>query len=589
LLAGQLELEEPLAGTSTLKPLGATRFGTQTLLVHGTVRKNCLTPDAERRYHGAYRMLPRFLLASLAMFCAFGADFVGNQACAPCHAAIFRDYMRTPMAQGSGKVGAQDRKENFDHAEFSDARDAFSYTVTPDYRFEFVQQGVKQPIAGSRALAYFIGSGAAARTFLMDSGGFLFESPVTYYRDSASWKASPGFEGLDYPYLTRPVAPGCLQCHASGIQPAAGTLNGYATPPFLENGVACERCHGPGSDHIAKGAKMVNPAALAPAARDSICAQCHLSGEVRVSKTGKSEGQALTPGELLADVLTVFVRSGSPSELRVTSHVENLAQSACKRASGDKLWCGACHDPHTTPEPAEKAAYFRSKCLSCHQTQDCHAAQETRRANGDDCTACHMPRGPASDVQHVVFTDHSIRRKPVPAAVAPTSTSELVPYPSYTATTRDLALAYAQVALRDRNDADRQRAFALLKQAAEQGAADAQALAYLAEFYRDANDDAHALPIYEQVWRMDKTQYAAAAALGAYRMQRGDLAGAIELWREALALNPAMTLVRVNLATALLRTGRPDEAKAMLNKALELNPASPEARGLLARISGVVK
>src|SRR6478735_4820886 len=135
-------------------------------------------------------MLPRFLLASLAMSCAFGADFVGNKACAPCHATIFRAYVRTPMAQSSGKVGTQDRMESFDRAEFRDARGAFSYTVAPDYRFEFVQQGAKQPISGRRSLDYFIGSGAAARTFLIDNGGFLFEAPVTYYRNSASWKAS---------------------------------------------------------------------------------------------------------------------------------------------------------------------------------------------------------------------------------------------------------------------------------------------------------------------------------------------------------------------------------------------------------------
>jgi hypothetical protein len=535
----------------------------------------------------------QFPIALWAVSCAFGADFVGNQACSPCHAAIFHSYMRTQMAQSSGKVDTQDSKETFDHAEFRDDGGAFSYRVAPDYRFEFTQQGARQPITGVRALAYFIGSGAAARTFLIDDGGFLFESPVTYYRQSASWKASPGFEGLDYPYLTRPVVPGCLQCHASGIQAKAGTLNGYATPPFLENGVSCERCHGAGSDHIATGSAMQNPAKLVPAARDSICAQCHLSGEVRVPKVGKDgpgkEGQALTPGGLLADDLTVFIRAGSPSDLRVTSHVENLAQSACKRASADKLWCGTCHDPHTAPEPAEKAAYFRGKCLSCHQAQDCHAAEEARLANGDSCIACHMPRGPTSDIQHVVFTDHSIRRKPTGSGVLPSSNTELVPYPSYTATTRDLALAYAVVALRDNNPADRDRAFPLLKQAAEQGTADAQALAYLAELYRDAKDDRHALPIYQQVWQMDKSQYAAAAALGAYQMQSGNLTAAIKLWREALALNPAMTLVRVNLAKALLRTGNLNEAKATLEKALQLNPASREARDLLSQISGPVR
>ena len=529
------------------------------------------------------RPLVLVLLVPGSYLTADGADFVGNQACAACHAAIVRSYMRTPMAQSSGKAGTGDLKEAFDRAEFRDSNGAFSYRVAPDYQLAFAQQHASQPITGRRELTYFIGSGAAARTFLIDQDGFLFESPVTYYRQSSSWKASPGFDTLDYPYLTRPVVPGCLQCHASGIQANPGTLNGYAVPPFRETGVSCERCHGPGGDHIAGRGRMVNPAKLAPAARDSICAQCHLSGEVRVAKAGKPD-RALPAGELLTNDLTVFVRAGSPSELRVTSHVENLAQSGCKRASGDKMWCGTCHDPHTTPTPTTKAAYYRGKCLTCHQTQDCHAAAEARSANGDSCTACHMPRGETSDVQHVVFTDHSIRRKPT-ASVAPANAdSDLTPYTSFTATTRDLALAYAVVALRDHKPADRERAFTLLKRAAADGTADPAALAYLAEFYRDAKDDAHALPLYQQVWRMDKSQYAAAAALGAYQMQRGNLADAIRFWQEALALNPAMVLVRVNLANALVRSGNPREARDELEKALRFNPASPEAKALLGRI-----
>jgi predicted Zn-dependent protease len=80
-------------------------------------------------------------------------------------------------------------------------------------------------------------------------------------------------------------------------------------------------------------------------------------------------------------------------------------------------------------------------------------------------------------------------------------------------------------------------------------------------------------------------QYAAAAALGAYAMQRGNLAEAIQLWREALALNPAMTLVRVNMANALLRTGNPGEARAALDQALQFNPASTEARDILEKLA----
>jgi predicted CXXCH cytochrome family protein len=250
------------------------------------------------------------------------------------------------------------------------------------------------------------------------------------------------------------------------------------------------------------------------------------------------------------------------------------------------MWCGTCHDPHTVPEPAAKAVYFRNKCLTCHQTQDCRATKVSRQAKGDHCAQCHMPRGAANDIQHVVFTDHSIRRKPGGSSnAAPVvSNAELVPYPGYAASKRDLALAYAVVALRDHNTADRERAFPLLQQAAEQGTADSKALAYLAEFSRDAQDDARALPLYQQVWRMDKSQYAAAAALGAYQMQRGNLAEAIELWRQALALNPAMTLVRVNMAQALLRMGKAGEARSELRQALQFHPASPEARALMSQL-----
>lgn len=489
------------------------------------------------------------------------------------------------MARASGRVGDLDTAESLERAQFSDSRNAFSYTVRREagsYYFEFARQKTQQPVQGRRKLEYFVGSGAAARSYLLDFDGFLFEAPVAYYRNSASWKSAPGYASYDYPYLTRPIQPGCLGCHASGIQHIAGTQNAYASPAFREGGVACERCHGPGSDHIAKGAPMINPAKLAARERDSICEQCHLSGEIRVAKMGKDD-LAFRAGNRLSDYLTVFVRAGASSQMKVTSHVEDLAQSACKRASGDKLWCGTCHDPHTVPGADQKAAYFRTKCLSCHRTSDCRAAQSARQANGDNCTACHMPRNEPSDVEHVVFTDHSIRRRAVPE-IAPAADAELVPFFGGQASARDLGLAYAMLALREENQTYRERAIRLLRQADADGVDDPVAIAYLAEFYRDQKDDAHALPLYEQVWRMDRTQAAVAAALGAYQMQRRNYDQAIELWNQALAINPALVLVRANLAVAQMATGRSDDARVTLQKALEFDPSFRIARDLLQRI-----
>ena len=328
---------------------------------------------------------------------------------------------------------------------------------------------------------------------------------------------------------------------------------------------------------------MVNPAKLSAAERDSICAQCHLSGEIRVPKPGKDEG-AFNPGERLTNFLTVFVRAGTPSPMRVTSHVENLAQSACKKASGEKLWCGTCHDPHSVPNENEKAAYFRNKCLSCHQASDCRGVRAAREANGDSCTACHMPRNPPSDVEHVVFTDHSIRRRPAPTAGSPPADATLAPFEGE-AGTRDLGLAYAMVGRREENATYIGRAFHLLEEAASRGTADAQALAYLAEFYRDRKDDARAVPLYQQAWRMDPAKAAVVAALGAYRMQYGRVDEAIDLWNQALAINPTMLLVRTNLAAALLRAGHAEQAQSTLRKALEFNPSFQPARDLLNRIT----
>lgn len=495
--------------------------------------------------------------------------------------------MATPMAHSSGRAGAEPPAESFDHPEFRDSNGAFSYRAGQQagaYFFDFTQQGVKNPIQGRRPLDYFIGSGAHARTFLLNIDGFLFESPVTYYANSAAWNASPGDADFDYPNLTRPVLPGCLECHSSGVQRIPETQNAYASPPFREGGVACERCHGAGSDHIASGAALLNPAKLTARERDSLCEQCHLSGEIRVPKAGQDD-LSFNPGGRLEDVLSVFVRAGAASQIRVTSHVENLAASACKRASDDKLWCGTCHDPHFVPAENEKAAYYRAKCLGCHTTSDCRAPQASRQANADNCTACHMPSNPTSDIDHVVFTDHSIRRRPAPASAAPAPDANLVLFGGGTASPRDLGLAYAMVGLRDGNGTYVDRAFQLLKEAAAQGSADSVALAYLAQLYRDRNDDAHALPLYEEVWRADKTQSAVYAALGAYWMQLKNVDQAIVFWNHALDISPALLLVRINLARALLSAGRKQEAQDVLRKALDFNPAFQPARDLLNQIA----
>jgi hypothetical protein len=461
--------------------------------------------------------------------------FVGNQACASCHADIAAKYRQTPMAQSSGRV------EEVPPGVFRHDPSGTQYRIE---RSGVVRLS-RESKTGERRLEYFIGSGAEGRSYLWQRDGFLFEAPLTWYARTKAWGASPGYEGDRQSRWNRAIEPSCLYCHASGTEWREGSENQYRDPPFAENGVACERCHGPGSLHIQGKAKMVNPAKLEPGRRDSVCAQCHLSGEARIVRAGRRL-EDFRPGDLLSDFAAYFVRD-EPAPLNVNSHVEKLALSICRRASGDRLWCGTCHDPHEVPAAPERAAYFRERCLSCHQTSQCD--------RGFDCTSCHMPQSPAADA-HGVFTDHSIPR--VPRKATSDSAWRLRGFFSAKTENRELGLAYAEVAARTGDRRQQAEAVRLLGAALPDPEAQTQ-LGFLLE----AADPKRAATLYESSLRQKAHQVLALVNLGRLLGSEGALDRAIALWRDALRRNPCLGQAGSNLQVALRAKGDAGGAQAV--------------------------
>lgn len=258
---------------------------------------------------------------------------------------------------------------------------------------------------------YVIGSGTHASGYIVSLANHLFQSPVAYYRRKAAYGLAPGYENEADPDFTRPVKPGCVFCHAGAFAPVSGTINEYDAQPFQHLAIGCSRCHGPTAVHLARPspANIVNPASLAPAARDSVCEQCHLKGVARVLNPGKLFTD-FVPGQPLEKTFTIYryaMPAGEQPPFRVISHSEQLALSRCKRVSGDRMWCGTCHNPHD--EPANAVPYYRAKCLGCHASTHFAAGHPPRNSN---CIACHMPKREANDGGHTVFTDHRIQRTP---------------------------------------------------------------------------------------------------------------------------------------------------------------------------------
>ena len=459
------------------------------------------------------------------------ALFVGNQACRPCHPGIVDTYSRTPMAQSSGRV------ESLNPARLTAA--GHRYRIA-DKRLFFE--------GGSASFDYFIGSNAAGRSYIQERDGYLFQLPVTWYTRKQAWDASPGYEKDSEIRLTRPIELSCLLCHSSRVRPVLGAQNRYGDPPFLENGVGCERCHGPGSEHEKNPAKfpMVNPAKLDAERRDAVCSQCHLTGAARIENPGRRIA-SFQAGERLADYATYFVWKPG-DDFKVTSHVERLAASMCKQVSGAALWCGTCHEPHTNADKSQAA------CLSCHATA--HRRQES-------CVSCHMPRARVVDANHAVMTDHSIPRTQRTAATA--SAGTLAPFLG-AADDRAFGLAYAELA-----DG---RARQYLLRATPQ---DWPVLLRLAVLEADP---VRATRFYQSVLRDNPGETAALVNLGSLYAQAGRVTEAGRLWDRALEANPAIEEAVLNLSQIRPRA----ESQLLLKRYLAINPVSAKARARLADI-----
>ena len=286
----------------------------------------------------------------------------------------------------------------------------------------------------------------------------------------------------------------------------------------------------------------MNPAKLQGAARDSICEQCHLAGEVRIPNPDKGIAD-YQPGQRLEDAYTIYVAApASGGTLKVISHVEQLAVSACARKSGGKLWCGTCHDPHA---PVQSAAYFRERCLECHGA----ALEKSHAVAGRDCVACHMPRLPARDGGHTVFTDHRITRRPQPRGNQ-TTPENLTAWRDPDAPVRDrnLAMALVAVGFEKESSAEVVRGYRMLNRVAKEYPNDPAVLTSLGSVLMRAKQPVEALRVFQKV----------------------------------LLLKPGYAPYEVNAATALIAAGRKAEALPHLEEHAQLDPLLEQAVELLA-------
>jgi Flp pilus assembly protein TadD len=558
--------------------------------------------------------------------------YVGDAACAGCHADIARTFAEHPMGRSLLPISSLAGKQRYDAAVHNPFR------VSPASKEVFLverkggsvlhrqfREGAKDGTlwAIDLPVAYAIGSGAHGHSYLTNRGGFLFQTPISWFSQKKIWDLSPGL--ADEHRTGRPIPAMCLFCHANRARPREGTINGYEEPIFDGHAIGCERCHGPGGRHLssvgahksAGGADLsiVNPRHLEPKLRAAVCEQCHLAGEVRVLRRGR-DLYDYRPGLPLEDFIAIFVRQPGPNGLRkAVNHVEQMYLSQCflhsveSPAEGKrKLGCTSCHDPHRHIRPADRGQYYRARCLACHDGQgtqgsarSCSVPEVRRRAQhpDDSCVECHMPRYTAADIAHNATTDHRILRRPEDVGTGAGSPSPVE---------SDLVSFYQQRPDSDPRQAQRDLGIALARQLVQQvmqlrkvpGRLGSQTVAWL-EAAVDADPDDLAawqalartlalldrtnesLAAYEKLLARDAHSEVALQGAAMVAEQLGQSEAATDYWRRAVAECPEQPAYRASLAELLVRRSVWREAGPQLEAWLRLDPRNVEAHMLWAR------
>ena len=524
--------------------------------------------------------------------------YVGDAACAACHPGIDRTYHSHPMGRSAGPPdpgGPPLRFTAFGHVEYRVDAEGGRVTHT-----EVVHGPAGALATTSAEVVAAIGSGTRGKSYLCARDGSLWQSGASWFAAKPGWDVSPSFWAGRH--ARRAAVPECLFCHVNRVEPIAGTQNRYREPVFQgQLAIGCERCHGPGALHVAERAaggapggaadtSIVNPRRLPPDLREDVCRQCHLQGEYRLVRRGRGAFD-FRPGLPLDLFVTTYVRHPDVTDYhKAVGQVEQTAISRCAAGGGGRFGCTSCHDPHSTPAPAERADFYRRKCQTCHEDRGCTLPSADRQARGDDCTACHMPRANSSNVAHTAITDHRIRRRPAaggaPKGVVPpgelplTTLSSPARWPDDEERARDLAVALARQPQLPpplaRQVADRLQAVTARHPGDVEGweelAAMRMVLRQPAEALAAAEAAVAARPDRERALAR-----AAEVALGAGRADR-----AREFAAQAVIANPGDPENRLRLSRALILGGLFADAEAELQTLLAATPNHPWARAALA-------
>jgi hypothetical protein len=331
------------------------------------------------------------------------ASYVGAKVCEQCHQAIYRTQQNSRHSRTLVLPK--------DLVELPLPKQPIADSAMPNLTHSFCHEGGTIQLVTrlgdevrSAIVEYALGSDHHGQTMIgRDKTGKARVFRISMFDHHRIWDLTPNVPPprtadpgeVIGQYLSPDDLEKCVNCHLTSVR----AVSDRSVPEAADKGIGCERCHGPGGNHLAAVAARFNDLAiarpkLASAAQiNQLCATCHNSDDPSLPETD--------PRIIRFQTLT-------------------MPRSRCYTESAGGLSCLTCHDPHRDAETS--IAHYEAQCLSCHTAAPTEKPRAKQRAipverasrttcpvnSTNNCLKCHMPATP-SLVHHTEFTDHHIR------------------------------------------------------------------------------------------------------------------------------------------------------------------------------------
>lgn len=355
------------------------------------------------------------------------ATYVGAAACGKCHADVFRKWSDSRHGKMIQPATAATVKGDFSRGQIKLRGD--NYTLRARAGVYYITESYLTGKPVERRIDYTLGSRRIQHYLTTTTDGRIVVLPPSWDVLRRQW-----FHNFD---IGDPDESGeveaqvwnkhCFSCHVSQEQKNFNTDTISYKTSWIDFGTNCERCHGPGSEHVARYSAAhpaANPAAgpshdivvqtrLDPARNTMVCAQCHSFRDIFVPGYGA--------GDDYYDYFMPILEYDQPIDKdpaywpdgrtrRFSNDALGFWQSRCFLKGG--ATCLSCHvDAHDTG--IEKNPQLRpdanALCTQCHASMGKSVTEHSHHAErgaGGSCIECHMPRTVLSVKAEI--RDHSI-------------------------------------------------------------------------------------------------------------------------------------------------------------------------------------